>query len=579
MWRGTLLFLAIASAVEGSPLGLRVDSYLTRLEGYGYSGSILLEVDGRVLLRKAYGQANQEAGAAYTAETAFDIGSMAKTFTATAVLQLEDRGSLVSGDSIVRFLPNVPPDKRGVTIAQLLSHTGGVAGDVPSRSASPFADEVGRDEVVARILAAPLAFPPGTRWSYSNGGYVLLAAIVEKASGRPFRDYVRQEIWSRAGMKNTHFWGEPMTGPVAAGHDGAGKVVFDPAKASGTTWFDLGGGQVVSTLDDLRSWIRAIATDTVLSAKQRRAMLTPHDDPAGSPTKFRTGYAWRLQETPRGTHLAMHGGDYLGTGAELTWWIDENTVLVTSTNVRHDFYPTRNRVDRVLRPMFFGERTEPDVPTFVRADVAPPAGLAGTYRLASGGTLQVFTLHGRLHVGATGQDATALLSGSTPEVEKEREWRSASATRAVSDLMKGKPEALDLLAGSTAANHGFRDAMRDEIAALSKRPLTDVSAIGSFASGFPVGPQPVAETTLLRLRFQDVDFYYAVRWDGRRIGATEVVLVKQAATVPLQQMLDRSWAGWNLVTETKLILRVVSPDAIEIRSGERTATATRISGE
>jgi CubicO group peptidase (beta-lactamase class C family) len=571
----TTMLLAVLAAVPlffSSPVALRTDAYLTRLEGYGYSGSVLLAIDGEVVLRKGYGSARP--GMPYTPDTGFEIGSMAKTFTAAAVLRLEERGALGTSESIATYLPDVPVDKRAITVEQLLSHTSGLPSGVPSKGPSPFADEVGREEVVARILELPLEFEPGREWSYSNGGYVLLAAIVERASGQSYRDFVRNEIWARAGLENTHFWGEPLRGPVAAGHDGYGNVVFDPATASATTWFDLGGGQVTSTLDDLHRWINALRSDKVLTAKQREAMFTPHTDPINA-NGFRFGYGWFLQQTPRGTRLALHGGDTLAAGAELTWWMDERMVLVTSTNVRHDFYPTRNRVDRVLRPMFFGDRAEPDVPTFVRADVPPPPGMIGTYGLPSGGTLHLTELHGRLYLGATGQNAVALLSPAAAEAQKERAWRSKAVRDAVDQLMNGRPASFDVLAGSTETHHLFRDAVREEIAALG-RGIPSVETIGSFAAGYPVGNTPVGETTLLRLRFENAEAMYVIRWNERRIVATEVANIPYAAMMPLQQLPDATWAGWNIVTEKKVVVEVLPDGAIRVRSDGTSAVARRI---
>jgi len=121
---------------------------------------------------------------------------MAKTFTAAAVLKLEERGKLRLTDAITAYLPNIPDDKRAITIAQLLTHTSGLTGDVRSKGANPFADEVGRDEVAARILATPLEFEPGKQWSYSNGGYVLLAAIVENSGMRSDKPLRHGEITS-----------------------------------------------------------------------------------------------------------------------------------------------------------------------------------------------------------------------------------------------------------------------------------------------------------------------------------------------------------------------------------------------
>lgn len=570
-----LLFIALP-VTAASPVATRIDSYVSRLEGFGYSGSILLDIRGEVVLRKGYGYANRAAGIAYDADTLFDIGSMAKTFTAAAIVRLEQQQRLAVSDPIARHLPGVPEDKKAITIEQLLTHTSGLPGDVPSRGASPFSDEVGRDEVVKRVLAQPLRFAPGADWAYSNGGYVLLAAIVEKASGQPYRQYVRKEIFTRAGLRRTYFWGEiPIGARVAAGHDELGNVVFDPATASATTWFDLGGGQVVSSLDDLRTWIRALSSDKVLPAKQRDALFLPRTKPV-SPSNHRNAYAWLVRETARGTRLAQHGGDHLGTGADLKWWIDDEVILVTSTNVRHDFYPTRNRVDRVVPGILYGERAEPDVPAFVRSDLAPPAALPGAYRLPSGGTLHITIVNGRTFIGAEGQDATALLAPASTEAAAERAWRSTTLRTAIENLMRGDPAAFDVLTGSTATQHDFRDAVKDEIAALGKGNVTSVALLGSFASGFPAAGKPIGEATLLGLTFaESTPVTYAVHWAGRELAATEASKIPYAAMTPLQQAVDRSWTGWNIIAEQKITVDFVAPHSIRVQSGERTETATR----
>ena len=110
----TCVHRAPADAVVATPLGTRMDDYLTRLSGYGYSGATLVAKDGHLLLRKGYGLANDATGTPVTAATVFDIGSLAKTFTAAAVLLLKQRGRLSLDDSIASYLDGVPEDKRAI---------------------------------------------------------------------------------------------------------------------------------------------------------------------------------------------------------------------------------------------------------------------------------------------------------------------------------------------------------------------------------------------------------------------------------------------------------------------------------
>ena len=119
------------SVVVASPLGRQLDDYLTRLSGFGYSGATLVAKDGKIILKKGYGFANDSTRTPITPETVFDIGSLAKVFTSAAILRLEEQKRLSVNDSISKYLANVPPDKQEITIRQLLTHTSGMDSDFP----------------------------------------------------------------------------------------------------------------------------------------------------------------------------------------------------------------------------------------------------------------------------------------------------------------------------------------------------------------------------------------------------------------------------------------------------------------
>ena len=130
------------------------------------------------MLHKGYGLANRASGAAWTPDTVGNIGSITKQFTAAAILKLEAMGRLKVSDSMAAHLPGVPADKAGITLHQLLTHTAGFPGDLGGRDDEP----IGRDELVARVLAAPLARAPGQGFDYSTRA-TACAAIVERVSG------------------------------------------------------------------------------------------------------------------------------------------------------------------------------------------------------------------------------------------------------------------------------------------------------------------------------------------------------------------------------------------------------------
>jgi len=171
-------------AVVKGELGARLDDYMTRLEGFGFSGTLLVAKDGDIVLSKGYGVADKSRGTPMTAETVISIGSITKQFTAAAILKLEMQGKLNVDDPITKYFPIVPPDKAGITLHHLLTHTAGLDEDYGGTDY----EEVSRDEILKRVFSRPLKWEPGKRHLYSNAGYSLLGAIVEIVSGQTTSD-------------------------------------------------------------------------------------------------------------------------------------------------------------------------------------------------------------------------------------------------------------------------------------------------------------------------------------------------------------------------------------------------------
>jgi len=581
---GLLLALQGAAAAPTKEVALdwaaragRIDAWLTRLAGFDYGGSILIEREGELLLRRAYGFADRTTARAYTPETAFDIGSLTKQFTAAAVLELERRGKLALSDPIARFIPDAPADKAGITLEQVLTHTAGLAGDFPvADPAVPDYDDVDEETAVRRILEQPLDSAPGSGWSYSNCGYVLLAALVHRASGQDYREFLRENLFAPGGLRHTGFWGAAPDVPVALGQDGFGNVLHDPARMR-ATWFDLGGGEVWSTLDDLCAWIHALSESRVLTPELCERLLEPRTGNV-SPRDGAYAYGWFVQQTPRGTRVIQHGGDYLGTGVELEWFVDEDVLLITSTNVRHDVYPTRNRVDRLLQGLLFDEHaTPPPVPAFAALDAPPPKGLEGEYELESGGLVELRRINGRLYLGALGQAGTDVLAGSNSDEAAERAWRSAAAQTGVEGALRHDLAALAPILGE-GPNPAFAGLLQDELEALvrARGELRKVTLLGTFATGYPHGDPPSTETTLLRLECSAGSTVYAIRWIGRAIAWTEEVRMPLAACVPLQLAEDGRWVGWRILESQPFGLRAVVLDGaagLELTAAGRTLRA------
>jgi CubicO group peptidase (beta-lactamase class C family) len=270
---------APARSIVNGPIAARADSALREMSTRGFSGVALVAKDGEVLLAKGYGLADRAANRAMTGSTVVQIGSNTKDFTAVAILQLMEGGKLTLDDSIGKYFPSVPTDKRGITIRMLLNHRAGfdqhLGGD----------DEViGRDEEIRKALSSALKFPAGTGNSYSNIGYSLLAAIIEQLSGGSYDQYVQQHILTPLGMHETGLL-LPKFDPtrLARGYRGgeAQPTFLERPHAADGPWWNLrGNGGMLSTVSDMLLFYRALMSDGPLLKPASRDIMFHPNEPA-----------------------------------------------------------------------------------------------------------------------------------------------------------------------------------------------------------------------------------------------------------------------------------------------------------
>lgn len=287
----------------------RIDSYLKGLEAKGFAGAVLVAQGGQVLLEQGYGLADRERKLPVTPDTVFTVGSITKQFTAAAILKLEMQGKLNVQDPIGRFFPGVPEDKAGITLHHLLTHSAGLKENYGESDFEP----VTRDELVRRVLAEPLRTKPGEIYHYSNGGYSLLAAIVEIASGDPYEKYLHDALFAPAGMEDTGY-NLPGWDPdrLARGYqDGKdwGTIVARYQEQGGPHWNLLGNGGIHSTVSDMFRWHLNLDAGRILSPEALEKAYTPYivefpDDPES--TYY--GYGWVLFVTSQGNTLITHNG-------------------------------------------------------------------------------------------------------------------------------------------------------------------------------------------------------------------------------------------------------------------------------
>lgn len=318
-----------------------VERNLARLErGGALTGTVYVARGDTVLLSRGYGFANREDSIPNAPHTRFHLASMGKMFTATAVMQLVDAGKLHLDDALARVLPAYPNADRGarITIRELLEHSAGM-GDLWSTPKHKVPGLTGALAEAGEVAWAPLSFEPGTRWSYSNEGYVVLAAVVEHLSGERFHDYIARHVLAPAGMTET---------VLAAGPDD-----FVPFRAVGyrpaaddplgvgtprANWSFLGPGTSgagggYSTVGDIARFARALRTGKLFSDSLRKQMWTARwDIPGYAGQKY--GFAQFVQ--PIGSRVAVgHGGGGTGSGIDngFKQFTDGSYVVVVLANM------------------------------------------------------------------------------------------------------------------------------------------------------------------------------------------------------------------------------------------------------
>jgi CubicO group peptidase (beta-lactamase class C family) len=358
----------------------RIDDYLARLVPHGFSGAVLVAADGKVVLKKAYGFANRATKLPYTVDMVASVGSVTKQFTGAAIVKLEMQGKLRTSDPISKYLPGVPADKQGVTIHHLLTHTSGLSGDQGGGDDQP----IGRDALVTRVLTQPLVAKPGERFEYSNEGYSLAGAIIERVSGQGYEAFLREHLFLPADMAETGYqlptWSLPKL-PIGYGPQGGewGRIYKNNWLPDGPGWWLRANGGIHSSLDDLYRWHLALESTKVLSAEALKQYLTGHAPSMGGEMY---AYGWGVQKTRRGTTVVTHNGGNGFFFTDFRRYVDEKVVIIAMSN--QPVIPATQLAPRQIEALYFGDAPVVMPPSALDVARAQRDGLAGTYESASG---------------------------------------------------------------------------------------------------------------------------------------------------------------------------------------------------
>lgn len=381
-----LVLLAGASLAQNSvpPDANRMDEVVKFYAGtHKFMGTALVARGSQVLFSKGYGFANLEWDILNSPNTKFRLGSVTKQFTAACILLLQERGKLKVDDPVSKYLPDAPAAWDKITIFHLLTHTSGIpnfTGFPDYAKLEPFASSPA--DLVARFRGKPLEFDPGEKWNYSNSGYVLLGYLIEKITGDTYEKFVRINIFTPLGMKDSGYDSNFAVIPRrATGY----AVVNNKYETAGFIHMSIphAAGALYSTTEDLLKWEQGLFGGKLLQAASLAKMTTP----------FKNNYACGLQVDNTARHKVIeHGGGIEGFLTELEYYPDNKITVIVLENVTGAALP--GEISKKLAAVAYGENVKlPGERKEITLDPKVLSRYVGAYRLAQGPVVLI-TLEG-----------------------------------------------------------------------------------------------------------------------------------------------------------------------------------------
>ena len=408
-----IIFAALVFSIAGNSLAQtpapptneqivsKVNEYMSAAERIShFSGTILVARDGKPIVSKGVGMANYEWNIANTPETVFRLGSITKQFTSAAIMLLQERGKLNVNDPACKYITECPAAWEPITIRHLLTHTSGI----PNYTSFPgFMEKkamlpVSVNDLVAEYKSKPLDFTPGEKNSYSNSGYHLLGVVIEKASGKPYADFLRENIFIPLGMKQTGYDSpRDLIKWRASGYQRTNDGFVNAAYMD--MLIPYAAGALYSTTGDLLIWDQALYTEKLLTRKSLDEMFTP----------FKNNYAYGWGVGKRLDRASTsHGGGIYGFATQIVRFTDDRVTVVVLSNVEG---AGAGRVANDLAAIVFGAKYElPKERVAIPVAAAILDTYAGEYQLTPAIVATVTSEGGKLMIQIAGQPKLELFA-------------------------------------------------------------------------------------------------------------------------------------------------------------------------
>lgn len=291
---------------------------------YKFNGTVLVAHKGKILLDRGYGYRSLKDSVKHDPNSVFQIGSVTKQFTATVILKLQEKKKLNVNDKLSKYFPDYPKGD-SITIRQLLSHTSGIfnyTNDAEFMN-KEVTNPATREKMMARFKDKPLDFSPGTKWSYSNSGYMLLGYIIEDVANMSWEKAVRKYIFNEAGMQLSGFDFTHLQDPEKS-------IGYFRIKSDGNTAAPIvdssvsfAAGSIYSTTGDLYKWFLALQANKIMKASSKAQAFTP--------VMNKYGYGWGV-DTIAGQRSIGHSGGIHGFVSNMVFVPEDSTVVILLNN-------------------------------------------------------------------------------------------------------------------------------------------------------------------------------------------------------------------------------------------------------
>ncbi|MCL4637714.1 MAG: serine hydrolase [Olivibacter sp.] len=357
----TLIILLTQASVFGQPKKEKIDSLFTHLyRAKKFSGNVLIAEKDSIIYIKSFGYANESTKEDLNANTAFELASCTKPFTAMAIMILNDRGKLGLDDKISKYIPALYR-YGSVTIRNLLNHTGGLPDYIPLMDTTWDKTKIATNKDVIAALERyhpKELFTPNTKEEYSNTGYVLLASIIEEVSGQSYAKFLNDAIFKPLHMSRTFVYHRRYSGETidnyALGYlflKGDYILPDNYDRTNFVFWLDgvEGDGTVNSTTTDLYKWVKALNNRQLVSM-ERMALIDGNGVLNDSSLTKHSYGAWRILETEPFGKIARHSGGWPGYLAYIERDIDADKTIIILQNHYNGVMP-KQAVQNILYGM------------------------------------------------------------------------------------------------------------------------------------------------------------------------------------------------------------------------------------